>query len=77
MQNEGSIILRHCFSRNKQRQNRIQTFETLAEKDKKDTSFADLLMLAALYLQHNLARLIKYNAHAVAVVCDVTKLQLN
>ena len=45
MQNEGSMILR-------------QTFETLAEKDKKDTSFADLLitsMLAALYLQHNLA----------------------
>ena len=39
--------------------------------------FADLLttsMLAASYLQHNLARLIKYNAHAVAVVCDATKL---
>ena len=35
------MILRHCFSRNKQRQNRIQTFETLAEKDKKDTSFID------------------------------------
>ena len=39
--------------------------------------FADLSitsMLAALYLQHNLARLIKYNAHAVAMVSDATKL---
>ena len=69
--------MRYCFSRNKQRQNRIQSFKTLAKKDKKDISFADLLiklMLAALYLQHNLARLIKYNAHAVSMVCDATKL---
>ena len=39
VQNEDLMILRHCFSRNKQPQNRIQTFETLTEKDKKDTSF--------------------------------------
>ena len=66
--------MRYCFS---QRQNRTQTFETLAKKDKKDISFVDLsitLMLAAIYPQHNLARLMKYNAHTVAMVCDATKL---
>ena len=52
VQKEGSKILRRCFS---QSWNRIQTFETLAEKDKKDTSLSITSMLTAL---HSLARLI-------------------